>query len=121
MSTVSVKADGFASAMNRIVGQYGEDVRHALASDVRAAGQACAKGLRSTSPRRTGRYAKGWTSDERSEGDGSVTVTVHNKTKPGLTHLLEHGHGGPHPAGAHPHIEAAANEAFADMERRLSQ
>lgn len=121
MSTVKVDAGGFAGAMERIVGSYGDEVRRALSEDVRAAGRDCAQALRKTSPRRTGRYAKGWRADERTEGDGSTTVVVHNSAKPSLTHLLEHGHGGPHPAGAHPHIEAAANAAFADMERRLSQ
>nr|DAF27107.1 MAG TPA: hypothetical protein [Caudoviricetes sp.] len=51
-------------------------------------------------------------------GAGFV-VRVHNAKSPGLTHLLEHGHGGPHPAPAHPHIEKAANEAFSELDRRM--
>ena len=37
MSTVRVDAGGFAGAMERIVGSYGDEVRRALSEDVRAA------------------------------------------------------------------------------------
>ena len=53
-----------------------------------------AEELREESPKRTGRYAKGWawqrTGMNRKEG--SVGVTLHNKSLPGLPHLLEFGH-----------------------------
>lgn len=32
------------------------------------------------------------------------SVVVHNKKKPGLAHLLQHGHEGPAPADAYPHF-----------------
>lgn len=47
--------------------------------------------LHETSPKRTGKYAKGWTTEEHDTSRG-FSVVVRNKTKPGITHLLEKGH-----------------------------
>lgn len=47
--------------------------------------------LKETSPKRTGKYAKGWTTEEHDTSRG-FSVVVRNKTKPGITHLLEKGH-----------------------------
>lgn len=49
-------------------------------------------------------YYKGWASKTVSDNSLRYEAAVYNKTKPGLTHLLEHGHAGPAPAAAHPHI-----------------
>lgn len=45
------------------------------------------KELRNTSPKKTGEYAKGWTTAKQ----GSAVV-ICNQNKPSLTHLLENGH-----------------------------
>lgn len=47
--------------------------------------------LKETSPKRTGKYAKGWTTEEHDTSRG-FSVVVRNETKPGITHLLEKGH-----------------------------
>lgn len=54
------------------------------------------------------------------EDPGAKAYRIHNKAKPGLTHLLEKGHGGPHPARAHPHIADAAQAGVDDLERRMN-
>lgn len=55
-----------------------------------------AKKLKETSPRgrgsRKGHYADGWGVTYHRKGNGKFEIVVHNKKKPGLTHLLEHGH-----------------------------
>lgn len=62
--------------------------------------------LKATSPKRKGKYAKGWKKKTESSYAGSKEYTIHNATSPGLTHLLEKGHalhqGGR--ARAFPHI-----------------
>lgn len=63
-----------------------------------------------------GHYRDGWEA-VRSGEPGNITVYIHNAKKPGLTHLLEHGHGGPHPAPAHPHIEPAYRKVSAKFEK----
>jgi hypothetical protein len=55
-----------------------------------------AKKLKETSPRgrgsRKGHYADGWGVTYQRKGNGKFEFVVHNKKKPGLTHLLENGH-----------------------------
>ena len=46
---------------------------------------------RSKSPKRTGVYAKSWASKTTTSTSGVYGKTVYSK-KPGLPHLLEHGH-----------------------------
>jgi hypothetical protein len=72
------------------------------------------KELRTASPKKTGRYAKGWAVNGESEktrlSGQARSVVVYNRTDYQLTHLLEHGHalrqGGR--AKAIPHIEPVA-------------
>ena len=78
------------------------------------------------SPVKSGGYQKGWAVKKTSEKTGQVSITVYNRTKPGLTHLLEKGHakrGGGRVAGK-PHIapaeEYAVNELEAAIKRGLS-
>ena len=47
--------------------------------------------LKISSPRKTGKYARGWKSKTTSDGSTGLTKSIHNRT-PGLTHLLENGH-----------------------------
>lgn len=76
--------------------------------------------LKNSSPKKSGEYASGWTS--RKQGHGRV---VFNRTKPGLTHLLEKGHvirnkkGTYGRAPAHVHIAPVANEANQEFEENI--
>ena len=82
-------------------------------------GKETVKKLRANSPKRTGEYAKGWTTrtstnTKRDFGRGFKTtvVTVYNKKKGPLTHLLEKGHtnrNGGYVAPI-PHIQPVAKE-----------
>ena len=64
----------------------------------------CAAELKRTSPRDRQKYYLGWTVKAIRGFGKSVAYTVYNRTYPGLTHLLERGHGN---AKARPHIKAA--------------
>lgn len=90
-----------------------------------------AKKLKATSPRgsgkgRKGHYANGWGVTYERKGNGKFRFTVHNKKKPGLAHLLEHGHqlrqGGKAKAIVHiKPVEEWCNEEFKKRtEERLS-
>lgn len=102
-----------------------ELVSKQVTADTVAVGKDCADDLKRTSPKRdyaeAKHYAPGWKCDVRSGDDGGKQVVVHNVTKPGLTHLLEHGHGGPHPAPAVPHIEAAYQRMCDELDSRLGR
>ena len=78
------------------------------------------------SPERYGGYKQGWAVKKTVDRSSQVSVTIHNRKKPGLTHLLEKGHakrGGGRVAGK-PHIapaeEYAVNELEAAIKRGIS-
>lgn len=101
--------------------EVGEGVRKAAEKTAREAVQK----LKATSPKETGGYAAGWTSKKvRIAGKGDVVdITVYNRDKPGLTHLLEKGHatvnGGRAPA--HVHIKPVEEEAVRRFEERVQE
>lgn len=124
---VSIKAQ-----MDEILKDYTVDLIRATNNAQDDVAKKTAQRLRNTSPKRAkgGRhYANGWTVKRDRPVAGLVKVTVYNKTKPQLTHLLERGHvvkngkGEYGRAPAHPHIlpaeEWAANEIVAQIERKL--
>lgn len=84
------------------------------------------KKLKQTSPRgdgtKKGHYADGWTVTAIKTGADDFSFVVHNKKKPGLTHLLENGHqlrqGGR--AKAFPHIKKIEEWCIEEYERRVS-
>ena len=83
------------------------------------------KKLKSTSPKgrgsRKGHYADGWGVSYFRKGNGKFQFAVHNKKKPGLTHLLENGHalniGGR--ARAIVHIKPVEEWCNEEFERRV--
>ncbi len=99
-----------------ILKDYTIEVERTLEKEAARIATETAKELRSTSPKKTGEYAKGWTKKKTPEGQ-----VVYNKNKPSLTHLLENGHakvGGGRVAGK-PHIEPAEKRAMQDFENSV--
>ena len=75
------------------------------------------------SPVQTGGYQKGWAVKKTSAKAGQVSITVYNRKKPGLTHLLEKGHakrGGGRVAGQ-PHIAPAEEYAISELENKIKR
>lgn len=77
----------------------------------------CGKGMRkeitANSPKRTGKYAKGWRCEISQNGRGNKSALIKNKTNYQLTHLLEKGHkkrGGKGRVKAYVHIAPAAEK-----------
>ncbi len=117
--SITITPDQFATALDGDIRAHMAMAKEATEEDIQATADSVVKDLKDTSPKQTGKYAKGWTSDMHHAADGSPYVSVHNAKKPGLTHLLEHGHGGPHPAKAHPHIEAAYERGVTFLTDRM--
>lgn len=85
-------ADGDLSIMISDLCQDAADEAYERGKErTRAAAKAAEQMLRQTSPKRTGKYARGWKAKfvETSRG---FSALVANETKPSLTHLLEKGH-----------------------------
>ena len=106
-----------AKQLADILEEYGDEAKEVARAEAKKAARKTAKELRSVSPKKTGKYASGWTS-KQVDAD---TVTVYNSKAPGQAHLLENGHVirnkkgtyGRAPARKHiAPVEQANNEAY---------
>ena len=124
MSTVSISA--FSKELQNMLDQYGDQAFKALGEIAEDVAKDAKKMVKSGSPRRTGKYKSGW-STQADTSAISTTVTVYNKNKPGLPHLLEFGHalrGGGRTGGVShiaPTEEWASEEVVTRLERELGQ
>lgn len=78
--------------MDKILTDYSKDVIRETNEAFEIVSKEAVQKLKSTSPKRTGKYARSWT--KKTEKGGSLktnTVVIHNKVYQ-LTHLLENGH-----------------------------
>ena len=120
---MEIKASDFSAAMNKILDKYGDDVKEVTDRLVKRAGKEARDKLQQTSPKKSGIYAKSWATAEFESSVLGAWVTVYNKKKPGLAHLLEHGHalrnGGR--TRAFPHIKPVEEEVKQELEKNLRQ
>lgn len=124
MSDLTVTADAFSPAVERIFSEFAAQEMAGIAEAVAKAGKVGADSAKAASPRDSGDYASGWAWEvEDALGSAGVYVRVYNRKKPSLTHLLEMGHEkwvggrdtGERVAGK-PHIAPAADAAYAAFE-----
>ena len=99
-------ADRFAADVQKILAEYAGSVRENVDEVTKAVARKGAQAVRRAAASAVGgpgEYARGWTSKVESGRFGSSGV-IYN-TKPGLPHLLEHGHanrnGGRTPGRSH--------------------
>lgn len=105
MGNTKVGMDGLENAILDAMRETRQLTEKALMSAVDKTARETVKKIKGASPVRTGKYAKGWSSRvSKKDGRGGYGRTVYNGPRYMLTHLLQNGHGGPRPAGAHPHI-----------------
>ena len=122
-------ADSIAVQLTNILDEYSKEVVDAANNSIAKVSKESVQKLRSSSPKKTGSYARGWGTKTEGGIGGIRTIIVHNKTDYQLTHLLEKGHiirnkkGTYGRAPAHPHIkpveEWANNKLPAEIERVL--
>ena len=115
----------FADDVKKILDEYQGDVVEVVAQTTKEVARDAVKKLKAESPRKTGRYAKGWTYNTE-KGRLTASATVYGKSGTyQLAHLLEKGHakrnGGR--VRAIPHIapveEWANEELMSKTSRRL--
>lgn len=108
--------------LDEVLEEYNDELDENVQIVMLAVAKETAKKLQDTSPKKTGRYARGWT--VQSDFD-SKTYTVYNAAKPSLTHLLENGHLRRNQFGTYgrvdgiPHIKPAEEWANAEVLKRL--
>lgn len=113
-----VSIDNLANEITQILQEYTTEVEEGLEKAKEKVAKDGAKTLKSSSPKRYGKYAKGW----RAKKDGKAWV-IHNATRHQLTHLLEKGHakrgGGRVPGRAH--IAPVEERAIKDFEEEVEK
>ena len=115
MANISV--DQLAAEIAKGLADYSQDVVEKVNLSSERVGKAAVKQLKSTSPKRYGKYAKSWTVKTEKEVAQPNKQIIHNKKHYRLTHLLEHGHakvGGGRVEGI-PHIRPAEEQVIRDF------
>lgn len=120
-------SDSLTVQLQDVFEEYTEKVKRATNNSMETTAKEGVQKLRSTSPRKSGSYARGW-SIKRERGVGGInTVIIRNRTDYQLTHLLEKGHvirnkkGTYGSAPAHPHIKDVEEWANQELPREIER
>lgn len=116
------KIGDLSVSINKILEQYGEEIRRNLDEAIPAVAKDTAKKIKADAPKRTGEYARSWKTQVSKNLYGDTTATVYS-SKPGLPHLLEFGHanrGGGRTAPAE-HIAPAEDWAEKEITKRVKE
>lgn len=103
----------WAKELNGLLEGYVKEVDETMKEVLPKIGKDTVKELKTSSPKLTGRYAKGWKQKVEADGVNGTKLTVYNADAYQLTHLLENGHasrGGGFVSGR-PHIKPAQDKA----------
>lgn len=103
------------------LGDYKAEVTERLKSEVIEVAKKTDATLKATSPKRSGKYARGWTHKVLFESQEDIRVCIYNRTKPQITHVLENGHAkqnGGRVEGI-PHIGPAEQQAEKELEGKV--
>ena len=115
------KIDGLAAEITKQLQTYTTEVEKKVKRAENKVTTQAVNELKQTSPRRSGgdkHYADGWAKKRTDEG-----IIVYNKTKPGLTHLLEKGHAlvNGDRSRTFPHIRPAEQKAIREFEEAVKK
>lgn len=124
MSGKTVSIGGLTAAVDEILQEYDDQVKRANPQVVRRVANRCRRQIKAAAPGQT--YPGTWATKVTEKSPEHFEITVYSK-KPGLPHLLEHGHvvkaygrvlGR---AGARVHIKPAELQAIKDLEKGLEE
>lgn len=121
----NIKPEEIESYVTSLLGRYEKDVvEKTVDKTVKDLGTDAKNEVKGYSKRgvqlfRTGEYQKGWSILNRKDRKGLRRLTVRNKNKAPLVHLLEFGHGGPFPARAYPHVRSTELEYLKKLYEEL--
>ena len=120
MAVKRTTIDGIAVEIGELLEEYASAITKDVNDAALTAGRKARDELRQKSPKKTGKYARGWdTRTTENPLNGLLTVTVYNAKRPQLTHLLENGHAkvnGGRVRGI-PHIKPAEQNAIDEFVR----
>ena len=107
--------------ISEAINAFTTEVKAIVAGEAEQIAEDSADKLRISSPKATGKYAKGW-KHQVVRTPAGITAIVYNASRPSLTHILEYGHmkrGGRGRVAAIPHIKKVEIEAAQEFERRV--
>jgi len=115
-----MKIDNLADAVVKELAEYSQEVVDATKEECVAVAKDTVQQLKTTSPKRSGKYARGWRQKTTFEDKGNIRVTVYN-TRYMLTHLLENGHAKVNGGRVNgiPHIAPAEQKAGQLLEEKV--
>ena len=90
--TKTVRIENLADAVTAELVNYQQEVTDDLKKEIRTVSRETVQQIKNTSPKESGRYAKGWKFRVIFENENDLRVRIYNAQKPQLTHLLEYGH-----------------------------
>ena len=102
--------------LNQILTGLQTDVQDALEKASKETAKEGVQKLKQNAPKRTGKYASGWGQSKRDDA-----IVIHNKKRPGLTHLLEKGHALRNGGRSKPikHIKSVEEAVLKELENRI--
>lgn len=121
VSAVAIKIDDLADAVSKELASYSQECMDELKAESKKVANEAAKELKTTSPKRYGEYADGWTTKMLYEDDVDFRIAVHNPARYQIAHLLEFGHAkvsGGRVAGQ-PHIGPARDNAVEKLGKKV--
>lgn len=120
--------DGLAKAIQKTLAEYEGVTVESMKAAVDKASKEAVRELKSSSPNRTGAYAKSWAAKKaRLTNKWAYQKTVYNKEHYRLTHLLEKGHkvvgakNGRTWVDARPHIEKVEQKAVETLVNEMKE
>ncbi|MBQ8434654.1 MAG: HK97 gp10 family phage protein [Oscillospiraceae bacterium] len=119
MTSIDNLADEIMKGLTEYVDLTDESMKKA----VRKTATSVKKEISANAPKKTGAYAKSWTSKKTKENSHSLEMTVHSKNRYRLAHLLEKGHakrGGGRVSGR-PHIAPAEENGVQMLENLIEE
>lgn len=123
MANIVCGIDNIASVLADELQKYSDEVAEEAKQAVDDVSQELVENIKNDSPKKTGKYAKGWTSKVEYEDKNNKRVRVYNKTDYQLTHLLEYGHakaGGGRVEGK-AHIRPNEEKAIKQLEKKIEE
>lgn len=109
-------------AIKDILNEYSSDVQEGITEAAFKVAENGKNKLKVTSPKKTGKYSKGWRVNKKS-GNGYVHATIYNATDWQLTHLLEKPHALRNGKKSKPivHIEPVEQECIQNYKKDVEQ
>lgn len=115
--------DNLADEIMKGLTEYADLADTEMKKAVKKTATSVKKEISANAPKKTGAYAKSWTTKKTKENSHSLEMTVHSKNRYQLAHLLEKGHakrGGGRVAGK-PHIAPAEENGVEMLENLIKE